>query len=267
MASKLVLITGASSGIGAAAAKTFSAKGAHVVLLARNEDRLNGVADVVRRAGGKATPYAIDLLDIDATEDVAARIARETGTPDFLINNAGAGSWLPLLKTSAKEAAAMMGVPYLAAFTLTRFFAPGMIARGSGGIAFIASPASYLAWPNASAYIAARHAMAGLAEALRGELKGTGVFVTLVILGTVKTPYWDHNPGSLENMPKTDERFFPVMTPEEAAETIMRAIEEKKSVVVKPALYRALFVLNALFPKTIASQLRRAAKKGQKELS
>ena len=58
------------------------------------------------------------------------------------------------------------------------------------------SPASYLAWPNAAAYIAARRALAGFTEALRSEVKGKGVSVTLVVLGTVETPYWEHNPGS-----------------------------------------------------------------------
>ena len=263
MPSTLVLSTGASRGVGEATAKRVGAGGAHVLLLARNEARLARVAEAIRSGGGTATTYSVDLQNIDATVEAAARLTREAGTPDLLINNAGAGRWIPFLETSAHEAAAMMAVPYLAAFTLTRSFAPAMIERGSGGIAFVSSPASYLTWANASAYIAARHAVAGFAEVLRSELKPTGVFVTLVILGTVDTPYWEHNPGSLENVPKTDKRLFPTLTPEEAADAIMQGMAGKKRVVVKPSMYRTLFVLNALFPKTVASRLRRPAKKAR----
>jgi uncharacterized protein len=264
MASKLVLVTGASSGIGEATALRYGAAGAHVLLLARNAERLYGVAHAIRETGGTATAFPIDLEGAGATKETAARIESEIGVPDLLINNAGAGRWLPLLETSPEEARAMMDVPYLAAFNLTRAFAPAMIARGSGGLVFITSPASYLAWPNASAYIAARRALAGFAEALQSELKGTGVAVTLVVLGSVDTPYWQHNPDSLENVPKTDPRLMPTLTPTQAAEAIYNGAEAKKAFVVKPALYRALFVMNALFPKTVASQLRKASKKARK---
>lgn len=263
MASKLVLVTGASSGIGEATAKHYGAAGAHVVLLARNAERLYGVAHAIREAGGTATAFPLDLQGADATKETAARIGSDIGTPDLLINNAGAGRWLPLTETSPEEARAMIDVPYLAAFNLTHAFAPAMIARGSGGLVFVTSPASYLAWPNASAYIAARRALAGFAEALRSELKGSGVSVTLVVLGNVATPYWEHNPDSLENVPKTDPRLLPTLSPEQAAEAIFEGAARKKALVVKPGLYRALFAMNALFPKTVASQLRKASKKAR----
>lgn len=255
---KRVLITGASSGIGAATAKLYAAKGAEAILVARDAARLDAVAGAIRRAGGTAAAYAADLADSAATADLAARIGREAGVPDLLINNAGAGRWLPLLDTTPEDARAMMAVPFFAAFDLTRAFAPDMIARGSGGIVFVSSPASYIAWPRASAYIAARRAVAGFAESLRGELKSKGLKVTLAILGTVDSPYWEHNPGSRENMPQTDPRLVPVLTPEEAAEAIADGAETGRPLVVKPAIYRALFVLNALFPRLVASLLRRA---------
>ena len=96
MPSKLVLITGASSGVGEATAKRFGAGGAHVLLLARNEARLARVAEAIRSGGGTATTYSVDLQNIDATVEAAARLTREAGTPDLLINNAGAGRWIPL---------------------------------------------------------------------------------------------------------------------------------------------------------------------------
>ncbi len=261
MGPKLVVITGASSGIGEATARRYGAGGAHVVLLARNADRLAGVADSIRGSGGTATPYPVDLADAAATEATAAQIARELGTPDILINNAGAGRWLSFVDTNAEEARGMIEVPYLSGFNLTRAFLPAMLARRSGAIAFITSPASYLAWPKASAYIAARRAVAGLAETLQSELKGSGLVVTLVVLGTVETPYWQHNPGSRENMPKFDLRLVPVLTPDQAAGAIVEGIAAKRQFVVKPTLLRAVLVLNALFPRIVARQLRRATGK------
>jgi uncharacterized protein len=260
MTAKLVLVTGASSGIGEATAKLYGAAGAHVVLLARNAERLFGVAHAIREAGGTASAFPLDLQGAGATRETAARIQAEIGIPDLIINNAGVGRWRPLTDTSPEEARAMIDVPYLAAFNLSRAFAPVMIARGSGGLVYITSPAAFLAWPNASAYIAARRAVAGFAESLQSELKGTGVFVTLVVLGSVETPYWQHNPDSLENVPETDPRLLPTLTPEEAAQAIFDGAEARKRFVVKPAIYRALFVMNALFPETVASQLHKASK-------
>jgi uncharacterized protein len=261
MGSKLVLITGASSGIGEATAKRYGAAGAHVLLLARNVERLDRVAEAIRGLGGTARPYPVDLAEAGGIAETSARIKREAGIPDILINNAGAGRWLPLLDTPPEQARAMMAVPYFASFDLTRAFAPDMIANGSGGLVFISSPASYLAWPNASAYIAARRAVSGLADSLRSELKGKGIVVTLVVLGTVETPYWEHNPGSRENMPQTDPRLVPVLTPEQAADAIVSGVEARQPLVVKPAIYRALFALNALFPGLVARQLRRSMPK------
>jgi uncharacterized protein len=261
MASKLVLVTGASSGIGAATVKLYGASGAHVLLLARNETKLDEVAAAVRRNGGAASPYAVDLADASAIAETSARIKREAGTPDILINNAGAGRWLSVLETSAEEALAMIEVPYLAAFNLTRTFLPEMIARGTGAIAFITSPASYVVWPNAAAYTAARHAMLGFTESLRADVKGKGIEITLVVLGPVETGYWEHNPGSREHLPKSNPIFVPILTAEEAAQAIFQGVERRQRRVVKPAFFRALFLLNAFAPGLVTRQLRRAVKK------
>ena len=260
MASKLVLITGASSGIGAATAKLYGARGARVLLLARNEAKLAGVAAAIGRDGGAASPYAVDLADANAIAETSARIKREAGTPDILINNAGAGRWLSVLETSAADALAMIEVPYLAAFNLTRAFLPEMIARGRGAIACITSPASYVVWPNAAAYTAARHALLGFTESLRADLRRTGIDVTLVVLGPVETPYWEHNPGSREHLPESNPILAPILTAEQAAQAIAQGVERRQRRVVKPAILRALFLLNAFAPGLVTRQLRRAVK-------
>jgi short-subunit dehydrogenase len=261
MASSLVLVTGASSGIGAATARRFGASGAHVLLLARNQERLDDVANAIRRAGGSATSYPIDLADARAIVELSTRIEREVGTPDILINNAGAGRWLPVAETTAKQALAMIEVPYLAAFNLTRAFLPKMIARRSGAIACVTSPASYVVWPSAGAYTAARQALAGFTESLRADLKGTGISVTLVVFGLVETPYWEHNPGSREHVPVMNPLIMRPLTAEEAAEAIVAGVAGRKRMVVKPAIFRALFLLNAVAPRLVANQLRRAVPK------
>jgi len=150
----------------------------------------------------------------------------------------------------------MLAVPYLAAFAITHAFLPDMIARGSGSAVFISSPLSYLAWPNASAYTASRRALTGLAETLQTELEGKGISVTLVVLGAVDSPYWERYPGSRENLPPINQMLVPTLTLEQAAQAIVDGTDQKRSFVVKPAIFRAMFVLNALFPRFVARQLR-----------
>jgi short-subunit dehydrogenase len=259
MASSLVVITGASSGIGEATAKLYASHGASVALLARSKDRLERVAGEIRQAGGVASPYPIDLADSDAVSELGGRIGGELGTPDILINNAGAGRWLPFLETSPADARAMIDVPYLAAFYVTQAFLPAMLARGSGSIACITSPASYLVWPNASAYTAARHALSGFTAALRTEMRGKGVAITLVVLGMVESSYWQHNPGSRENAPKAT-KMLPALSPEQAAEAIYSGVAGGSRTVIKPFLLRPLFLLNAFMPRLVEAQMRRISK-------
>jgi short-subunit dehydrogenase len=86
------------------------------------------------------------------------------------------------------------------------------------------------------------------------------VSVTLVVLGTVETSYWEHNPGSRQNLPKANPRLAPTLSADEAAEAIFAGVELRKRTVVKPGIFRVLFLLNALFPGLVARQLRRAAR-------
>lgn len=254
----LAIVTGASSGIGQATARLLAVKGARVVLLARNQERLSATAAGIRAGGGKANSFAVDLADANAIAATVAAIVSDVGVPDILVNSAGAGRWLPLVDTSAEEASQMMGVPYLAAFNLTREFLPGMLERGSGHIVNVTSVASRLAWPGAVAYSASRRAMEGFTEALRADLYASGVGVTLAILGTVDSAYWEHNPGSRERLPARAAQIRP-LTPEQAAAAIVAGTENGDRVVVKPAIFRLLFWLNTLFPaRTEAMMCRRS---------
>ncbi len=152
-----IVITGASSGIGAATAVARARAGAAcVALVARNQEGLGNVAEQVRALGTTAEIFPTDLADPAAGEAVARTIVERIGAPDVLVNNAGAGRWLFTEDTPAAEAAAMMAVPCLAAFAITRVALPGMLARRRGAIVNVTSPAAFCPWPGATAYAAAR---------------------------------------------------------------------------------------------------------------
>lgn len=252
----LSVVTGASSGIGAATAQLLAARGSRVVLMARNAARLEEVANTIRARGGEADAFAVDLGDPGALATTASRLIEAHGAPQILINNAGVGRWLPLLETSAEEAAAMMAVPYLAAFNLTRELLPAMLANGSGHVVNITSVAARLAWPGAVAYSVARTAMDGFTRALRADLCGTGISVMLAMFGTVASPYWDHNPGSRERIPKGAEGWK-VLSPDEVAEAIVAGLERDARSVIAPAAYTWLIRLERLFPRQIEKSLCR----------
>jgi NAD(P)-dependent dehydrogenase (short-subunit alcohol dehydrogenase family) len=167
---KLVLITGASSGIGAAAAKAMAKEGARVVLLARSEKALAQVAAEIASIGGIAWTYRVDLTDPKTIATIGTQISRQLGTPDIIINGAGAGKWRFIDETSPIEAVECMTVPYFAAFNIVHTFLPAMLRRKSGHIVNISSVGSRFVWqgspkrcapilPGATAYLAARWAL------------------------------------------------------------------------------------------------------------
>jgi short-subunit dehydrogenase len=186
----------------------------------------------------------------------------DKGVPDIVFNNAGAGRWLTVGETGEGEARQIMAVPYIAAFDLTRAFLPHMLERGSGQIVNVTSVASFLIWPGAAAYTAARWAMAGFTRALQAELRGSRVSATLGVFGRVSSLYWTHNPGSEKRLPRID-RMIPTLTPEQTANFIVRGIERNARDIIRPVIFRVLFLLNSLFPGTTAMLLRLGWKRSQ----
>jgi short-subunit dehydrogenase len=122
-----------------------------------------------------------------------------------------------------------------------------MLKRNSGYIINMTSAASRLAWPGATAYIAARWAMHGSTEGLRADLTGTNIRTMLVSFSKVATSYWENNPGSEERLPQA-QSMMRVLTPEEAAQAIINGIKRDKQAVVAPFMLRFVFALNYLFP-------------------
>jgi short-subunit dehydrogenase len=252
------VVTGASSGIGAAVALAMAGAGAaSVALLARRVGALDTVAGLVRAAGAGAQAYPVDLSDLAAAEAVADRVSADLGPPEIVINNAGAGRWLFTEDTPPDEATAMMAVPYLGAFALTRKLLPAMLARRSGCIVNVTSPAAFCPWPGATAYAVARWAMRGFAEALRADLHGTGVRVALIVPGEVRSPYFDHNPGSYERLPRIARRLYRTLEVEEVAAMVVRAVERGKRLVVAPPLLRATLAFHRVLPRPVEWLIRR----------
>lgn len=244
---QLVLITGASSGIGAATAKELAQAGARPILIARNREALDRLASQLAIANYEVHTYACDLSDPHLVETVIAQIVSEVGLPDIIVNNAGAGAFRYTEETTPGQLLDMTAVPYFAAFYVTRALLPPLKQRGSGRIVNITSPASYLAWPGATAYTAARWALRGFTKALQVDLRGTGIDVSLVTLSKVRSGYWAHNPGSEERLPGIA-RLLPTLTPQQAAHGIRKAIESKASDYFYPVRLRLMYWAYYLFP-------------------
>jgi short-subunit dehydrogenase len=250
------LITGASSGIGAATAQALASRGASVILIARNAERLTAVASTIEVAGGHATTYVADLAQPQEVSRVAQLLLQRHGVPDVLVNNAGAGRWLAITETSPDELNAMMAVPFLAAFNLTRELLPGMRQRGTGYIVNVTSIAGFLVWPNAAGYISTRWAMRGFNEALRAEVYGSRIGVSLVGFAQVNSSFWEHNPGSWERLPAAAHRLR-TLTPNDAAAAIVEAIDKEKRLVLRPRMIHFLRLLNTLLPRGTERQMWR----------
>lgn len=216
-----MVVTGASAGIGEAIARRLAADGARLVLLARRAERLEPLAQEL----GVVT-YPVDLSDAEATADVCRRILEEAGTPDVIINNAGAGRFQAIEETSLTQAHEQMALPYFAAFHVTRSLIEPMMARGSGVVFQINSPVAIIPWPGAVGYAAARYAIRGFTAALRQDLHGTGVLVGSLTPTRVHSDYFTANPGSVDRVPKA-EVVVGTMTPAQVADAVAVALQRR----------------------------------------
>lgn len=251
LSGKRFLITGASSGIGAATAEAAAKRGAELFLVARSVDKLEAVAAKIRQNGGAVSTHAFDVSDAEQVDRLVAAVP----TPDVLFNNAGAGKWKPLVETEPAEAAAMIAAPYLAAFYTTRAFLPAMLARRSGVIAFMNSAASRLVWSGACAYASTRWAVRGLFETVREETYGTGVRTSMATFAKVSSEYWQNNPGSDAHVPKA-QSMVPVLSAEKAANLILDGLVAEREEIIAPWQLRLFFLSGRLFPATTRRFMR-----------
>jgi short-subunit dehydrogenase len=234
VAGRLAVVTGASSGIGAATVRALAAERVRLVLMARRAEPLEQLANEIRSTGGEAYAVAADLGQHAAVAAAAERVLGEIGVPDVIVNNAGAGRFLFIDETDPEEAVQMMAVPYFATFFVTRAFIEPMLQRGSGTILMVNSPVAIVPWPGAIGYAAARYAVRGFTDALRQDLRGTGLRVSSVTPAEVSSGYFDANPGAAERVPKIGKLLVGTMTSEQVAEVIVGALRRDARDVYPP---------------------------------
>lgn len=189
----VIVITGASQGIGAAIAKAFAKemRGVRLALVARGVKKLQAVARVCEKSGAKAEIYECDVTNAASVELMTAEVSKALGTPDVLINNAGAFTMAPFAETSVAQFDDMIAVNLRSAFLVTRAFLPAMLKRKSGDIFFMSSIAGLGAYPQSTAYCAAKFGVTGLAKVLRAETKDQGIRVCCVHPGATWSPSWE----------------------------------------------------------------------------
>ena len=159
IANSLVVISGASSGVGRASAVELAARGAKVILVARSADKLEAIAAQIRQSGGQAWAYPADLSKSEQALQLAEWTLEQHGTPHILVHSAGAGEWRFLDETPIEDLQRLMDTPFFAAAYLSRVFLPSMLEANRGYILSVCSPASRQVWPGATGYIASRWAL------------------------------------------------------------------------------------------------------------
>jgi uncharacterized protein len=190
MENKLALITGASGGIGEAFGHVLAAEGYDLVLVARRDQELHRVKGVIAaKKEVQVHVVALDLSESGATEALAAELAERNLIPSVVINNAGFGLVGPSVELSREEQLGMIDLNARVLTDLTLRYLPSMIARKSGGIINVASVAGFMPGPMMAVYFATKNYVVSFGDALASELKGTGVTVTTLCPGTVKTAF------------------------------------------------------------------------------
>lgn len=185
---KVVMITGASSGIGKSLALAVAARGAHLGLLARREELLNEIVSEAKGHNVKAVAAAADVRDAAAVRAAADRFRSELGPIDVLVANAGIGTAAHALDLKPEHAANVIGINVLGAVNSVAAVAPEMAARGQGRLVGISSLAAYRGLPKSAAYCASKAALSSYFESVRIDLRQTGVTVTIIHPGFIKTP-------------------------------------------------------------------------------
>ncbi|GAA3451393.1 SDR family oxidoreductase [Dactylosporangium matsuzakiense] len=221
---QVVVITGASGGIGRATARAFARRGASVALLARGEAGLKAAADEVERLGGRALPIQVDAADFAALDDAATRIEQELGPIDVWINDAFTSVFAPFMQVKPEEFKRVTEVSYLGYVYGTRVALDRMLPRNHGSIVQVGSALAYRGIPLQSAYCGAKHAIQGFNESLRVELMHDkrDVHVTMVQMPAVNTPQFDWVRSRLG---RHAQPVPPIYQPEIAARAVVYAAD------------------------------------------
>jgi short-subunit dehydrogenase len=241
---RTALVTGASSGIGAALAAKLCAEGVEVVLAARRTDVLEALAADLGKAGGKTRVAAIDVADPKATIAAIQRIDEEVDGLDLVVANAGVapGRWSG--KLTWEDCAGIIDVNVAGATATLVAVLPRMVERGRGHLVGISSIAAFRGLPKFAAYSASKAYLSAFLEGVRVDLRGTGVHVTDVRPGYIKTAL---NAGN-EKLPF-------LMSADDAAATIWKAIRAKRSMIAFPFPTATAMRTAALMPRPVYARM------------
>ena len=238
---KVALVTGASSGIGAATALALSLEGAHVALVARRKDRLEALAQSIAAAGGRAEVIALDIAEAGSAAEAVKRTLEALGSLDILVNNAGLMLLGPVAGADLSDWERMLNLNVLSLMAVTRAALEHMKPHKSGHIVNISSVSGRGSGPTSAGYSATKWAVGGFSEGLRQEVRLDNVRVTVIEPGVVATELTDHI-THLETKESYEGRIA-TMTPLEAediAAAVIYAVTQPLRVNVNEILIRPL---------------------------
>jgi len=190
LSERVAVVSGASSGIGEATALALASHGAKVVLGARREDRLEGVAERIKAEGGQAETLPLDVADAESCRQFFGAVEGRHPAVDILINNAGLARGLgPVAAGDERDWREMVEANLMGLMRMTRLFLPGMVAKKRGDIVHVGSIAGVQPYANGAAYCASKAAVEAFVQALRFELLGTSIRQLLIEPGMVETEF------------------------------------------------------------------------------
>jgi short-subunit dehydrogenase len=243
---KVVLITGASSGIGRASAIQFAKKGATIILVSRRKEKLDQVDKDLKKFNVSTLVCECDVSDKFQVKKISKTILEKYESVDILVNNAGFAIHGSVSNLTIEEIESQMATNYFGMVYCIKNFLPSMIKKKSGHIVNVASVAGSFGLPGIASYCASKFAMLGFSEGLKHELKGTGVGVTVVSPIMVRTNFFDHS--SFENMPK----YSPTsLSAETVANAILKAADSPRLEIIVPSVVRVAVWLKNTFPYLI----------------
>ncbi|WP_346176166.1 SDR family oxidoreductase [Streptomyces cuspidosporus] len=225
--SKVVVVTGASAGVGRATARAFADRGDRVALLARGGTGLAAAAEDVSRRGGEALVVPVDVADHKAVDEAAAQVEEELGPIDIWVNNAFTTVFAPFTEIGPDEFRRVTEVTYLGFVNGTRAALHHMLPRDRGTVVQVGSALAYRGIPLQSAYCGAKHAIQGWNESVRCELlhRHSRVRVTMVQLPALNTPQFD---WVLTRLPRRAQPVPPIYQPEVAARAVRYAADHPR---------------------------------------